>query len=278
MMSAQQPASSPTSSSTASGALQGAPAAWPVLGVLGGMGPLAGATFAARLVQLTPVTADQAHIPVLLRNDPRIPDRSAARLADGPSPLPAMVEGMQDLQRWGAQCIAIPCNTAHLWYEQLRDSVQVPVLHIVESVIQDLRRNGITEGRVGVMGTPATMQLGLYQEALRAAGYEPVTGTGNVIRDLSVQAIAAVKANQNAMGFAPAAEAVNRLQEMGAKAVILGCTELPLAIPPGRRDEFSVAISDSIDALALAVLDTFSKDNTRTTQSEPQQQQIKAGT
>ncbi|AHG62697.1 cysteate racemase [Advenella mimigardefordensis] len=236
-----------------------APAAWPVLGVLGGMGPLAGATFAARLVQLTPVTADQAHIPVLLRNDPRIPDRSSAQLAGGPSPLPAMREGMQDLQRWGAQCIAIPCNTAHLWFEQLRDSVQVPVLHIVESVIQDLRRNGIFDGPVGVMGTPATMQLGLYQDALRAAGYEPFTGNDNRIRDWSVQAIAAVKANQNELAFAPAASAVNQLTQMGARAVILGCTELPLAIPPSRRGEFDVVISDSIDALALAVLDAFSQ-------------------
>ncbi|PJX26600.1 glutamate racemase [Advenella sp. S44] len=241
-----------------SSALSAAPPVWPVLGVLGGMGPLAGATFAARLVQLTPVTADQAHIPVLLRNDPRVPDRTAAQLEGGPSPLPAMRQGMQDLQRWGAQCIAIPCNTAHLWFEQLRDSVQVPVLHIVESVIQDLRRNGICDGPVGIMGTPATMQLRLYQDALIAAGYEPMTGNDNSIRDWSVQAIAAVKCNQNEQAFAPAARAVTRLVDMGARAVILGCTELPLAIPPSRRDAFPVVISDSIDALALAVLDTFS--------------------
>jgi len=236
-----------------------APAVWPVLGVLGGMGPLAGATFAARLVQLTPVTVDQAHIPVLLRNDPRIPDRSAARLADGPSPLPAMLEGMQDLQRWGADCIAIPCNTAHLWFNQLRDSVTIPVLHIVDSVIQDLQRNGIHDGPVGVMGTPATMQLGLYQDALRAAGYEPLTDPDNVIRDLSVQSIAAVKSNQDALAFAPAAQAIGRLTDLGARAVILGCTELPLAIPPTRRNEFPVVISDSIDALARAVLDAFAR-------------------
>ncbi len=261
------PPTAPPIPTTAS--LTEAPTIWPVLGVLGGMGPLAGATFAARLVQLTPVTADQAHIPVLLRNDPRIPDRSAARLADGPSPLPAMVEGMQDLQRWGADCIAIPCNTAHLWFSQLRESVTIPVLHIVDSVIADLQRNGIHEGPIGVMGTPATMQLGLYQDALRAAGYEPLTGPDNVIRDLSVQSIAAVKSNQDALAFAPAAEAVGRLTDLGARAVILGCTELPLAIPPARRNEFSVLISDSIDALARAVLDTFSRPEIENQQLTP---------
>ncbi len=231
--------------------------AWPVLGVLGGMGPLAGATFASRLVQLTPVASDQAHIPVLLRNDPRIPDRTAAQLAAGESPLPAMRRGMQDLQRWGAECIAIPCNTAHFWYEDLAASVQVPVLHIVESVIEDLRRNGIVDGPVGVMGTPATMQLGLYQQALLREGYEPVVGTDDTIRNLSVAAIQAVKSNQEAEAFAPAADAINRLAAMGARAVILGCTELPLAVPAARRDDFSVVISDSIDALAKAVLARF---------------------
>ena len=63
------------------------------LGVLGGMGPMAGAAFALRLAALTPADADQQHIPTLLRNDPRIPDRSSAYMAGGENPLPYMVEG-----------------------------------------------------------------------------------------------------------------------------------------------------------------------------------------
>lgn len=227
------------------------------LGVLGGMGPLAGASFAYRLAQLTPARTDQEHIPVLLRNDPRIPDRSASRLRGGMDPLPAMIEGMQFLARSGVDCIAIPCNTAHLWFDALQGEVAVPVLHIVESVIQDLRRQGIHEGKIGVMGTPATLELNLYQHYLLRAGYEPLVPAAAEIEQCCVRSIAAVKANLVEAAFAPAADGIAALERRGAVAVVLGCTELPLAVPHHRRREFGLVLTDSIDALALAVLEHF---------------------
>ncbi len=228
-----------------------------LLGVLGGMGPLAGASFAYRLVQLTPAHNDQAHIPVLLRNDPRIPDRSASRMRGGANPLPAMQEGMRFLAQSGADCIAIPCNTAHLWFDALQDEVSVPVLHIVESAIQDLRRQGIHAGKIGVMGTPATLELNLYQDHLIRAGYEPLTPTQAEIEHYCAEPIASVKANRIDAAFSPAAKGIAALERRGAQAVVLGCTELPLAIPHHRRREFGLVLTDSIDALALAVLEHF---------------------
>ncbi|MGE8675042.1 MAG: aspartate/glutamate racemase family protein, partial [Achromobacter kerstersii] len=134
------------------------------LGVLGGMGPMAGAAFALRLAALTPAAIDQQHIPTLLRNDPRIPDRSSAYMAGGENPLPYMVGGVRFLEQAGAQLIAIPCNTAHLWYDEIAASTGLPVLHIIEAVIDDLRRLGLPRGRIGLMGTAATLKLGLYQQ------------------------------------------------------------------------------------------------------------------
>ena len=68
--------------------------------------------------------------------------------------------------------IAIPCNTAHLWYDQITAATRLPVLHIIEAVIDDLRRLGLPKGRIGLMGTAATLKLGLYQRHLEAQGYE----------------------------------------------------------------------------------------------------------
>lgn len=227
------------------------------LGVLGGMGPLAGATFACRLAQLTAASSDQHHIPVLLRNDPRIPDRSAARLHGGADPLPAMQEGMEFLARSGVACIAIPCNTAHLWFEELRNTVSVPVLHIAQAVIQDLRRKGIFSGKVGVMGTAATLQLGLYQSHLKVAGYQALVPEPDEIVHYCSVAIAQVKANELEAAFAPATAGIRALQSRGAAAVILGCTELPLAVAHHRRNSLGIPLIDSIDALALAAIDYF---------------------
>ncbi|ARP94096.1 glutamate racemase [Bordetella genomosp. 13] len=223
------------------------------LGILGGMGPLAGAQFALRLVALTPADSDQAHIPTLLRNDPRIPDRSTAYMADGPSPLPAMLEGIRFLEASGSQVIAIPCNTAHLWYDELAAAASVPVLHIVQAVVDDLKRQGVPNGRIGLMGTTATLALGLYQRHLEAAGYECIVPTPEEVEADCMGAIRAVKANRLEESSVPAVRCVNRLRDRGADAVVLGCTELPLAIPHALRAGLG-PLSDSIDALALAAI------------------------
>lgn len=224
-----------------------------MLGVLGGMGPMAGATFASRVVALTPAARDQDHIPLILCNDPRVPDRSSARLGQGDDPLPAMVRGLRMLERAGAALIAIPCNTAHLWYDQLATATSLPVLHIVESVRDDLERLGAAGCRVGLMGTAATLQLDLYGEPLRRHGFEVLPTEPEEVQ-LCAQAIEAVKANDAARGFSPAAACMARLVARGAQAVVLGCTELPLAVPDARRGEFGAVVTDSIDALARAAI------------------------
>lgn len=227
------------------------------LGVLGGMGPLAGAQFALRIAQLTPAGCDQEHIPLLLRNDPRIPDRSAAWVGGGPTPLPAMIRGIAMLQDAGADCIAIPCNTAHLWFDQLQAATRARLLHIVEAVVLDLQRQGIDEGAIGVLGTRATLETGLYQRFLAESGYEPVVpARADVLADCAAS-IAAVKANRLDEAFAPLARAIGSLAEDGARAVVLGCTELPLALPEARRGEFTVVLTDSIEALAREAVRQF---------------------
>lgn len=229
----------------------------PWLGVLGGMGPMAGAAFMARLVALTPATRDQDHVPAVLCNDPRVPDRSAARLGHGEDPLPWMLAGIRLLERAGTRLIAIPCNTAHLWFDQLQAASSLPLLHIVESACDDLARLGVQAGpagRIGLMGTAATLKLGLYQRPLEARGYSVILPAEDEITSLCVAAIDLVKANRTDEAFAPAAECIRRLVARGADAVVLGCTELPLAVPHARRAEFGVPMTDSIDALARAVL------------------------
>jgi aspartate racemase len=225
-----------------------------LLGVLGGMGPLAGAAFMVRLTQLTPAACDQEHVPAVLWSDPRIPDRTAALLGDGPSPLPHLLYGVDRLARLGVSCIVMPCNTAHLWFEDLVRAAPVPFLHIVDTAIEDLQRRGVGEGLIGVMGTAGTLKLRLYQERLEASGYQCLMPTDEEIATLCMPAIELVKGNRVGESFQPAATCAKRLAARGAQAIMLGCTELPLALPPESRASFGVPISDSIDALARAAI------------------------
>jgi aspartate racemase len=229
------------------------------LGVLGGMGPLAGAEFAVRVVRLTPASCDQEHIPMLLCNDPRVPDRSTAWVGGGPSPLPAMMRGIAMLQDAGADCIAIPCNTAHLWFDQLQAATSARLLHIVESVVLDLQRQGVHEGPIAILGTRATLETGLYQRYLAESGYQSLVPTAPDVLADCAESIAAVKGGRLDEAFAPLARAIASLVDEGARAVVLGCTELPLALPHPRRAEFGVVVTDSVDALARQAVELFTR-------------------
>jgi len=223
-----------------------------VLGVLGGMGPLASAHFMARLTLLTPAERDQDHVPAILWSDPRVPDRGLARQGAGPDPLPFLVRGLRGLAAAGCGAVAVPCNTAHGWIDGMRAATALPILHIVDAAIADLRRQAIPPGPVGVMGTAATLEMRLYQDALAAAGWPCVEPTSAEMTRLVLPAIAAVKANRVGDAYAPLAEAMLALRARGAQAVILGCTEIPLGIQAGPHNALRVPLVDTIDALARA--------------------------
>jgi aspartate racemase len=221
-----------------------------VLGVLGGMGPLASAQFMVRLTQLTPATRDQDHIPTILWSDPRVPDRTVGKLAGGADPLPWLLRGIEGLQRAGCNAIAIPCNTAHGWYDAMRNSAGVPILHIVDAAATELRRLGIGGGLVGVMGTQATLAMRLYQDRLNGQEWDCIVPGQDEMDRLVTPAIALVKANRVADAYAPLAEVVRKLAARGAKSVVLGCTEIPLGLQAG--PECDLPLVDTIDALARA--------------------------
>ena len=121
------------------------------------MGPLASAQFMVRLTQLTPATRDQDHVPAVLWSDPRVPDRTVDQPSGDADPLPWLLRGIEGLQRAGCGAIAIPCNTAHRWYDAMREAARVPILHIVDAAAAELRRSGAGTGRIGVMATQAAL-------------------------------------------------------------------------------------------------------------------------
>lgn len=223
-----------------------------ILGVLGGMGPLASAQFMVRLTLLTPATRDQDHIPTVLWSDPRVPDRTVGRLSGGADPLPWLLRGIEGLQQAGCTAIAIPCNTAHGWYDTMRDAARVPILHIVDAAAAELERLGIRRGRIGVMGTQATLAMRLYQDRLGALGWDCIEPSDEEMSHLVSPAIALVKANRVVDAYAPLAEVVSSLSSRGAASVVLGCTEIPLGIQAGPVPDTPMV--DTIDALARAAI------------------------
>ena len=116
-----------------------------LLGVLGGMGPLATADFFKKLIEETPAQYDEEHVPVVIYSVPQMPDRVKAITHGAESPLPHMLAGMRALQRLEVGCVAIPCNTAHHWFEELQRASGLPILHIADAACDELHKRGSVE-------------------------------------------------------------------------------------------------------------------------------------
>ena len=129
-----------------------------IVGVVGGMGPEATAAFYEHLIELTPARRDQDHLTVIIYSEPGIPDRTEYLVADGPSPLPELVRVARTVEKAGAELIAIPCNTAHYFWEAISQAVEIPVLNIIDetvSSVEEAFESGLDArvSRIGVMST-----------------------------------------------------------------------------------------------------------------------------
>lgn len=198
-----------------------------MIGILGGMGPLATVDFLRKLIERTPATCDQEHVPLIVYSVPQISDRTAGILAGGESPLAAMRAGMRMLERAGAKAIAIPCNTAHYWYDDLARECSVPLLHIADCACATLG-DGVVN--VGLLGTAGTLAAGFYQQRLAAGGYQCLINRQEEIDNWVMPGIGLVKAGDVRGGGALLQQALAALFDCGAQRVILACTETPIGL------------------------------------------------
>jgi aspartate racemase len=199
-----------------------------LIGILGGMGPLATVDFFERVIELTSsagASCDQEHLPLLLANLPHIPDRSKAMLKTGEDPLSALLDGIDMLNRNGVELIAIPCNSAHHWYDAMREHSRAPILHIAEACVAAIPRG---TRRAAVLATGGTLSSGLYQRILERHDIEPVVPNGATQAHIDA-CIKAVKAGDLDVAARELQAALTEFAVLGAEAAVMGCTEIPLA-------------------------------------------------
>lgn len=214
-----------------------------MLGILGGMGPLATVDFLAKLVAADVADTDQRHMPFVVRSVPQIPDRSRAIIKGGESPLPALRHGMRALAAMGATAVAIPCNTAHHWAEALTAPDLPPILHIVDAVADHLARILPGGGPVAVLSTEGTRAARVYENRLDAERWPILEAEAAAVAAVG-HGITLVKAGRIEAARTIFTEAVAAARARGAAAVVLACTEIPTALPPGD------GIVDATQALA----------------------------
>jgi aspartate racemase len=220
-----------------------------MIGVLGGMGPLATVDFFSKVISETPAKGDADHVPMLIQSDPRIAPRPAAILGEGRSPLPDLLAGRDRLISAGAMALVMPCNTAHYWYADLLKGCTVPFLSIVDASVNELSLLADVGSIIGIIATRATLTAQIFDPALIRSGYTVMLPDESAMNTLVLPGIELVKAGDILRGGRLIEEAVQALLNHGARAVILACTETPLALD-ALKSPLRIHCVDSTAALA----------------------------
>lgn len=206
------------------------------VGILGGMGPLAGHVFHGWLLEATKATRDQDHLHVVLDADPAVPDRTAYLLGVGEDPKPRIVTSAIRLAAAGAELLVMPCNTANALMGDIASHIDVPFVDWIETTVDAAINRGAK--RVGVLATTGTIRTGIYQRALGGRGIETLVpnpaGQARVMD--TIYGLAGAKRG----AVAPRRkrellQVTDDLRGRGADLVVLGCTELPLVLPASSR-------------------------------------------
>lgn len=198
------------------------------LGILGGMGPMATVDFFNKVVNKTDAHSDAEHIHILIDNYSQIPDRTAFILNEGQSPVKALVEAAMRLQMMGAEVITMPCNTAHYFYDDINRFLDIPVLNMIEETAKHLKATRPNMKRVGLMATTGTYEGHVYDQVFKKYGLEVVFPTDS-IKETIMNIIYGIKEghmDQRDLML----EVINYFDSMGVNQLILGCTELPVAV------------------------------------------------
>lgn len=217
------------------------------IGVLGGMGPAASAEFIRLLTARAPAGRDQEHPIIYLLSDAQVPDRTDAIKGLGADPTARLRADLEQLISWGADFLATPCNTAHVFIDTFCEELSVPYVHIVRETIASAREKS-PQG-AWLLATDGTCQSGLYTSWADRMGYTLHKVTEDRQKKV-MRCVEFVKAGKMPESGELMREIVKELKRDKDILVMTACTELPLAydasgLPQDESVSSLVALADA---------------------------------
>ncbi len=222
-----------------------------IIGILGGMGPEATIDLFYKIIKFTPAEKDQEHLRIIIDNNPKIPDRTAAILGKGEDPLPALQETAQNLEKAGADFIVIPCNTAHYFLSSIQESVNILVLNMIEETAKETKKRIPQIKKVGLLASIGVYKSEIYHQRFKKFNIEVISPEEKDKEEI-MKVIYTIKAGDLSKGVKKnILKITQKLIDKGAEAIIAGCTEIPLILKEG---DVSVPLIDSTQILAKAAV------------------------
>tara|TARA_B100000780_G_C21112537_1_gene449738 strand:- start:1724 stop:2467 length:744 start_codon:yes stop_codon:yes gene_type:complete len=216
-----------------------------MIGILGGMGTQAGLDFCNKLAMLNRGKIDQEYPLFILYNKSNIPGRpesiglhakTLSTLPEKPKNiikynkvLKSLLVGCRSLEKSGCKFIVIPCNTAHYWYKDLQNKIKIPIINMPKEVFKYTKKNCKKKSKIGLLATEGTLKTQIYSK-LFEKDFTIIKPTENLQKKSVNQAIKYVKMGNIRLAEKAIKPAINYLLKLKCKKIILGCTELPIAI------------------------------------------------
>lgn len=227
------------------------------IGILGGMGPEATLDCFAKIIQNTPAEKDQDHLRVVIDSNPAVPDRTAAIIGQGESPVPILVAGCRALERAGADFIIIPCVSAHYFLAAVRQQAPLPILSIFDAVAESIISGHSEIKTVGLLATTGTVSGGLFQKRLADDGIRTLVPDDTLqakimaaVYDIKSSRPTRTRSEITADLMAAARQLIFQ-KPHPAQGIIAGCTEIPLAL---QAKHLPVPYFDCLNILARAAI------------------------
>ena len=216
-----------------------------MIGILGGMGTQAGLDFCNKLAMLNRGKIDQEYPLFILYNKSNIPGRpesigvqtrafsnfprSGINITKYNKVLKSLLEGCRSLEKSGCKFIVIPCNTAHYWYEDLKQKIKIPIINMPEEVFLHTKKVCKKNTKIGLLATEGTLKTEIYEKLFKSE-YELIKPNHNLQISSVNRTIKHVKMGNIQLAERSIKPAINYLIKNNCKKIILGCTELPIAI------------------------------------------------
>ena len=216
-----------------------------MIGILGGMGTQAGLDFCNKLAMLNRGKSDQEYPLFMLYNKSNIPGRpesigvqtkelslipkSTKNIIKYNKVLKSLLIGCRSLEKSGCKFIVIPCNTAHYWYDDLQKKINIPIINMPKEVFKHTQKKCTKNSKIGLLATEGTLKTKIY-DRLFEKNFKLIKPT-DVLQKYSVnKTIKYVKMGNVKLAEKSIRKSINYLLKMKCKKIILGCTELPIAI------------------------------------------------
>lgn len=224
------------------------------VGIVGGVGPEASNKFCELLIKNTFAKKDQDNIPFLHFCNPQIPDRTDFIVGNGESPVDELVNTSRALEAAGADFLVIPCNTAHYFLSQIQESVSVPIIDMTKVLVKSVLSGYPPIKRIGLLATTGSIRGEIYQKYFKSVGVEVILLNDEDQEKLVMGAIygdVGIKAGKKILPKKKLKSAAEKLIDMGAEGIVLGCTEIPLVL---KQKDFDVRLYDPMDLTAKEIV------------------------